>query len=189
MKFLRNESGQIVLPRTPFSLWSKTAPTELRYTPPGPQPAVAAATPAPAVTSHCCFVCRWCGSPILLPHDRMGLPFANPSVRRIEVRTIATVCGSCHLVGNFSLFRGCPGFDTRHKLVPAPVAGTTLLVEWLKCDAPGCPFQVPLFVNFESGLSEDDKTRLSAKWIWQTLKCMSGHSIRRTAAPSHPPTD
>jgi hypothetical protein len=70
--------------------------------------------------------------------------------------------------------------------MPAPVSGDTVLLEWLQCDAQDCPFPVPFFVNFESGLSTEDKLRLAAHWIWQDLRCMSGHRIRR-AAQSHLP--
>ena len=120
------------------------------------------AVTVPAVTSHCCFFCQWCSSPILLAHDQMGLPFAHPSLRRIEVRSVASVCRSCNHVASYSLFRGCSGFDTRHKLMLAPTAGKTILLEWLQCDASSCPFRVPLFVNFDDDLSAEDAARFIA---------------------------
>ena len=184
MKFLRDNSGHVLILRSPFSMWSRTATAEKTPVTPAPRPAVVATPAGSAVTSHCCFMCQSCASPILLPHDQMGLPFANPSVRRIEVRTVAAVCGSCRHIANYSLFRGCPGFDTRHKLMPAPTAGTTLLVEWLQCDASGCPYKVPLFANFDSDLFHQDGVTLTANWVWQNLKCIAGHRIHRTSRPN-----
>jgi hypothetical protein len=186
MKFLRDESGYVAVLRSPFSVWRKRAAIETHSVVPAPQGTVADSTPVPAVTSHCCFFCHECGSPILLPHDLMGSPFAQPSLRRIEVRTVATVCMSCNNVGCYSLFRGCPGYDTRHKLMPAPAAGTTLLLDWLQCDASGCPFRVPLFANFDSDLSDQDKARLTENWSWHDLQCFSGHRIRRADLTKRP---
>jgi hypothetical protein len=181
MKFLRNDGGHIFIFRGPSSQASVTAASEHASVAPAP-PAVA----APAVASHCCFICRSCGSPILLPHDQMGMPFAHPSLRRIEVRTIAAVCTSCHHIDNYSLFRGCPGFNTRHKLMPAPTAGTTSLLEWLHCDGSGCPFRVPLFVTFDRDLSREKRSSIAANWFWQDLTCIAGHRIRPLVSAPRP---
>jgi hypothetical protein len=112
----------------------------------------------------------------------MGQPFGHPTVRKIEVRTIATVCQSCRLIASYSLFRGCSGFDTRHRLLPSTVSGSTVLFDWLKCDAEGCPFRVPFFVNFDRDLSLEEKARVVTNWIWQDLVCMSGHRIYKPAS-------
>ena len=69
---------------------------------------------------HCCFYCTWCGQPIFLPNDRIGSPFGNPDARKIDVRSIATVCHNCKHIGNYSMFRSCRGFDTRHKVMHSP---------------------------------------------------------------------
>jgi hypothetical protein len=182
MRLLRDESGYLAALRNPFASKATTAEQATDGVVTHPAPVLKA---FPAVTSHCCFFCLRCGAPIPLPHDQIGLPFAQPALRRIEVRSIASVCRSCKHVGNYSLFRGCPGYDTRHKLMPAPISGKTILVEWLQCDAPGCPFRVPLFVNFESGLSPEDAAKFIAGWIWHDLKCMSGHRIRRAVSAPH----
>ena len=181
MKLLRDESGHLTALRNPFTYWSKT-------TMPDQSAEVVTRPPAvtvPAVTSHCCFFCQWCSSPILLAHDQMGLPFAHPSLRRIEVRSVASVCRSCNHVASYSLFRGCSGFDTRHKLMLAPTAGKTILLEWLQCDASSCPFRVPLFVNFDDDLSAEDAARFIASWIWHDLQCISGHRIHRAVSAPH----
>jgi hypothetical protein len=183
MKLLRDEGGYAAALRNPFAHWSKTTTTEQSAEPAAPS--VTERKAVAAVTLHCCFFCQCCNSPILLPHDQIGLPFAQPSLRRIEVRTIASVCKSCNQVGTYSLFRGCPGFDTRHKITPAPAAGKTILVEWLECDAAGCPFQVPLFVNFDSDLSPEDAAKFVASWVWNDLVCISGHRIRRRVSAPH----
>jgi len=188
MKLLRDESGHILVLRNPFSLPGKTAIVEQTSVAPAPEPAIAAPSAAETATlaSHCRFICQRCAAPFLLPHDLMGLPFAGPSVRRIEVRTIAAVCTSCHHIANYSLFRGSPGFNTRHKLMPAPTVGTTILLEWLRCEAAGCPYKVPLFVNFDSDLSDKEKLSLVAKWVWHDLKCTAGHRIRRPSSIPRP---
>jgi hypothetical protein len=184
MKFLSDEFSNISPRRRPVFFWSKTTapdePVDVAAHPAALPPA------APAVTSHCCFYCQTCGSPILLPHDQMGLPFAQPSLRRIEVRTIATVCTSCNHISNHSLFRGCPGYDTRNKLMPAPTSGRTVLALWLQCDGSDCPFRVPLFVNLDSDLSNESYAGLVANWIWDDLTCIAGHNLRRAAStPRH----
>ena len=30
---------------------------------------------------HCCFYCSWCASPIVLPHESLGLHFGGPLIR------------------------------------------------------------------------------------------------------------
>jgi hypothetical protein len=186
MKFLRSDSGQVLIFRTPSSRVGKAETAQQTPVVPASQPANAAPQAVGAVTSHCCFICQWCASPILLPHDQMGLPFAHPSLRSIEVRTVAAICASCHHIASYSLFRACPGFDTRHKLMPAPTAGTTILLEWLRCDMTGCQYKVPLFVNFDSHLSDKEKLSLIAKWVWHNLTCTGGHRIPRPASIPRP---
>ena len=132
-------------------------------------------------TQHCCFHCRYCDAVISLPHDRLGLAFAPPSVRRTDVRAIGVVCESCHHVAVYSLFRGTHGFDTRHKIVPMPPAGKTLLVDMLRCDEETCTHPLPLFLTAEGDLTGDAVKDLGKSWDWDELTCASGHRIRRPA--------
>jgi hypothetical protein len=132
------------------------------------------------MTQHCCFHCTWCEAIISLPHDRLGLVFGGPAIRRYSARSIATVCGACHHVGGYSLFRGCAGFDTRHKLSPAPVAGITRLVDLLRCEEATCAFALPLFVTSERALTSEAAQELAKGWAWEGLKCATGHHV-------HPP--
>ena len=175
LKFLRNNSAHIFISRVSSFQANKNATPEH----PSVTAAVAVSPAVLAVASHCCFICQSCSSPILLPHDQMGMPFAHPSLRRIEVRTIAAVCTSCHHIDNYSLFRGCPGFNTRHKLMPAPTAGNYVppAVVALQMDRiahSGSPF----FVNFDRDLSHEEQSSLAANWFWQDLTCIAGHRIR-----------
>jgi len=130
-----------------------------------------------AATQHCRFFCRWCGSAILLAHERIGLPFAGPYLRRIEVRSVAAVCSSCSHVSNFSLFRGSPGFDTRHGLVPAEPRGEVVLLDWLKCHEESCSYPLPLFVQTQEPLAADDVPELASRWNWSEMCCAMGHRI------------
>src|SRR4051794_24190131 len=74
---------------------------------------------ASCVVPHCCFHCAWCDQPVLLSNDRIGSPFGNPDARKLDVRSIATVCFHCKHIGNYSMFRACRGYDTRHKITHA----------------------------------------------------------------------
>ncbi len=130
-----------------------------------------------AVTPHCRFVCRWCESILLLPHERIGMPFAAPYLRKVEARSIASVCDSCGHVSTFSLFRGSIGYDTRHNQVPAQPPAETILLDWLKCQESSCPFPLPLFVTREQPLSLDEARELASQWDWADLTCASGHRI------------
>jgi hypothetical protein len=133
---------------------------------------------------HCCFYCKWCGSPILMPHESIGSPFGNPSVRRIQVRTIAAACETCNHIDCYSLFRACRGYDTRHKMVNVPSNGNTELLSWLQCDEPTCTFKVPLFVTLQGSLSEVEVNILTKCWLWEQITCVSGHPIRPAASAS-----
>lgn len=137
-----------------------------------------AAAPARAATQHCRFYCKWCESPILMPHDKLGLPFAGPFLRKMEARSVATVCSACNHVGGFSLFRGAYGYDTRNNLVTEPPVGQTVLLDWLKCEEPTCSFPLPLFVTAEEKLTGERAKELAGSWLWGELTCTSGHRIK-----------
>jgi hypothetical protein len=186
MKILRDESGHVLIFAPPFGL--RVKPVTPVHASPAIQkaevasPPVAANPPVAAVsieTQHCRFNCRWCESTILLPHDNLGSPFANPYLRKIEVRAIASVCATCSHVAGFSLLRGCYGYDTRYGLVPAQLAGTTVLVDWLRCNEKTCVFPLPLFVTSTEPLTGERAKELARDWFWDDLTCTSGHRIVR----------
>ena len=175
MKILRDESGYVLVLRRPqFVLAGAAAGNEQA------KEIIKRAHAAPgAVCSvpHCCFYCQWCGDPILLANDRIGAPFGNPTARKIDIRSLATVCLKCKHIGNYSMFRGCRGFDTRHKIVHAPNEGTTSLLNWLHCVEGTCTAKVPLFVKLEGDAV--DRTEEAARWFWEGLTCALGHRINR----------
>ncbi|MGO9436873.1 MAG: hypothetical protein ACLPH3_22750 [Terracidiphilus sp.] len=127
---------------------------------------------------HCCFYCSWCASPILLPHENLGMPFGGPLVRKIEARSIGTVCISCGHTGTYSLFRGSQGYDTRYKFVPARHTGMTMLLDWLPCLESTCVFPLPFFVTFDESFYEANVKELAARWSWENLTCSVGHEIQ-----------
>jgi hypothetical protein len=126
---------------------------------------------------HCCFYCSWCAAPVLLPHESLGLPFGGPLIRKIEARSIGTVCLSCGRVGTYSLFRGSPGYNTRHKFVASRPLGSTVLLDWLACQETTCVFPLPFFVTFDVNFSEANVKELAARWSWEDLMCSVGHLI------------
>jgi hypothetical protein len=175
MDILRDESGYVLILRRP-RLWVDGNAAEEAVTPVQPaKEAVVAPEPTCAVP-HCCFYCSWCGEPILLPNDKIGAPFGNPHVRKIDVRSIATLCNACKHIGNYSMFRACRGFDTRHRMVHAPNSGSTMLLNWLQCVESTCPARVPLFVRFERDPAEVASE--VASWMWDDLTCALGHPIK-----------
>ena len=178
MGILRDESGYVlVLHRPRPMVASNTEQTEQETSQINqvvrPKPKVNCSVP------HCCFYCAWCGQPILLPHDRIGSPFGNPDARKIDVRSIATVCGNCKHIGNYSMFRSCRGFDTRHKILHAPSTGETALLYWLQCVEKTCPARVPLFVRLEGDATAAEAE--APEWLWDELTCAAGHRIRQIA--------
>jgi hypothetical protein len=172
MKRLLDESGYVLVLRKPYTVVGgkevekDAGPASLIQVP------VAAAT---CSIPHCCFTCAWCQEPILLPNDRIGSPFGNPDARKIDVRSIATVCHACRHVGNYSMFRACKGYDTRHKVIHATNAGRTALLQWLQCVEKTCTARVPLFVRFNQDGSAEEA---AGAWIWDDLTCASGHRIK-----------
>lgn len=177
MKFLRDESGYVLVLRRPRLMVVGETAAEKEEEVPQPLPAAEPVQRATCAVPHCCFVCGWCGAPVLLPNDRIGSPFGNPDARKIDVRSIATVCLHCKHIGNYSMFRGCSGFDTRHKIVHAPNNGTTALLSWLQCVESTCSARVPLFVRLDQDDAEDPA--VAAKWLWDGLTCASGHRIKQ----------
>ncbi|HEY2470071.1 MAG TPA: hypothetical protein VGI45_19880 [Terracidiphilus sp.] len=175
MKILRDESGYVlVLGRPQFAGVGEIAEKDQELQPSAK--ALAEPQKASCALPHCCFYCSWCGEPILLPHDRIGTPFGNPDARKIDVRSVATVCHKCRHIGNYTMFRGCRGFDTRHKIVHALGNGTTTLLNWLQCDEKTCTARVPLFVRLEQDPVEGD-TEVT-EWLWDELTCAYGHRIK-----------
>jgi hypothetical protein len=173
MRFLREESGQLLILSQPSA---GVAGSPMRV--PAKEARV---TPVPqvrrAATQHCRFFCRWCGSLVLLAHDRIGLPFGAPNLRKIESRTVAAVCGSCNHVNNFSLFRGGLGFDTRHGLVQADTRVEPVLIDWLQCQEANCEFPLPLFLLPPEPLSVEVVRDLAMTWHWNELACPAGHRV------------
>lgn len=175
MGLLRDENGYVLVLRKPgFIPSDETAeaksviPQPARITP--AEPAIRCSVP------HCCFYCSWCGRELLLQHDRMGSPFGFPDARKIDIRSIAIPCPTCNHVGGYSMFRGCRGFDTRHKIVQAQMSADPVLLTWLHCAEKTCTARVPLFVNATperplEGMNAGD-------WLWDDLTCASGHRIR-----------
>jgi hypothetical protein len=178
-RILLDEGGYVLVLRKPYAVVG-TREIE-RDTEPASLVELPSAT---CSVPHCCFTCSWCEEPILLPNDRIGSPFANPNARKIDVRSIATVCHACRHVGNYSMFRACKGFDTRHKVMHAPKGGRTSLLQWLQCVEDTCAAKVPLFVRFnEDGSAEE----AAGAWIWDGLTCASGHRIKEI--PVDPSTE
>jgi hypothetical protein len=127
---------------------------------------------------HCCFHCAACGTPILLPHDSLGLPFGGPLIRRIEARSIGTVCPSCGEAGTYSLFHGCQGYNTRHRFVPARPAGKTVLLDWLRCQEHTCAYPLPFFATLEDDCADATLKQRAAAWNWDQLLCTAGHAVK-----------
>ncbi len=127
---------------------------------------------------HCCFFCACCSAQILLPHDSLGFAFGGPMIRKIEARSIGTVCDSCGHIGTFSLFRGCHGYDTRHRFVPCTLKGRTVLLDWLPCQAESCVFKLPFFVTYDADLTPENLKEWAPKWLWDSLACSVGHPIQ-----------
>ena len=176
MNFLGDESGYVLVMRRPSLLvGGKTVEKESS----APQSAQADRIVETPVCSapHCCFYCAWCGQPILLPNDRIGSPFGHPDARKIEVRSIATVCHNCKHIGNYSMFRACRGFDTRHKVMHSPIKGQTVLLHWLQCVERTCPDRVPLFARLDDDAPPGEAE--AGGWLWDELTCASGHPIRQ----------
>jgi hypothetical protein len=177
MGLLRDESGYVlVLGRPRLMVVGGTAAVKeepAEQTRIVPKPVVAAACSVP----HYCFYCSWCGEQLLLPADRMGSPFGNPDARKIEAQSIASVCLKCKHIANYSMFRNCRGFDTRHRAMHAQRAADTVLLNWLRCDERLCVKPVPLFLNSdpENPLDETD----AAGWYWDELTCSLGHRVRQ----------
>jgi hypothetical protein len=176
MKILRDESGYVLVLRGLQVLPGGKAAVQAK-TSSAPAEAVSTAGSTNCSVPHCCFYCAWCGHPILLPNDRIGSPFGNPDARKIETRSIATVCPTCKHIGNYSMFRSCRGFDTRHKIMHAPNCGETALLYWLQCVEGTCPLRVPLFVKLEGDAPAGEAE--AAEWLWDDLTCASGHCIKQ----------
>lgn len=178
MGLLRDESGYVLVLGRP-RLWvvGGTAATvgEKQASTPVVQPAARPVAPACSVP-HYCFYCTWCGEPIMLPADRIGSPFGNPDARKIEAQTIATVCLHCNHIANYSMFRGCRGYDTRHRTTHSQLNGETVLLNWLRCAEPLCQSRLPIFAatDPEKRIDESD----AAAWIWDDLTCSLGHTIK-----------
>jgi len=176
-KIFHDESGYVlVLQRPHFFPGSKATEKELCPELPIKEVGVVADAPS-CVIPHCCFYCAWCDHPVLLSNDRIGSPFGHPDARKLDVRSIATVCFHCKHIGNFSMFRACRGYDTRHKIMHAANSGDTLLLNWLHCVESTCTARVPLFVKMEEGVTPE--TMRTEEWLWDELTCASGHRIKQ----------
>jgi hypothetical protein len=177
MTLLRVVNDRFPLFASPDQTRARTASTEQTEikngeAAPGAVPVIETEIP------HCCFYCAQCATPILLPHDSLGLPFGGPLIRRIEARSIGTVCPNCNCAGVYSLFHGCQGYNTRHKFAPAPPAGRTVLLDWLRCEEHTCGFPLPFFVTLREDGAEQTLKESAAGWNWDEVTCSSGHQVK-----------
>lgn len=177
MKFLRSLGEQIGILTSAEHMSSESVVTKQ---PPKDGASVETAIP------HCCFYCSWCRSEILLPHDSLGYAFGGPMIRKIETRSIGTVCTACAHAAAYSLFRGCPGYDTRHKFVESSAKGRTLLVDWLPCIEDSCVFPLPFFVVFDNEFTQENLKERAAQWIWSDVTCSVSHVVQPPAWLSGP---
>ena len=181
MKTLRDEIGHVFVHSRPegMRIQAPNAALEPHKTPSVTVPERKLEIKANSPIQHCCLYCRWCGACVLLPHESLGLAFAHPSIRSLQVRGIGSVCEFCHHVSAFSLFRGSAGFDTRNKVIAAEPSGKTILVDKLKCVESTCESPLHLFVSWEGDVSVERLKKRAIEWLWDELKCTSGHIIRR----------
>ena len=176
-KFLFDESGYVlVMQRPQIFPGVETVEKELTLGLPVKTVGAVIETPSCAVP-HCCFYCGWCGHPVLLPNDRIGSPFGNPDARKIDARSIATVCGNCNHIGSYSMFRACQGYDTRHRIMHSANSSNTVLLNWLQCVEDTCTARVPFFLRIEQGIAPEEIE--PAKWLWDGVACASGHCIKQ----------
>ena len=176
-RFLFDESGYVLVMQRP-QIFPGIETAEKELTPTQPVKTVGAVIETPSCSvPHCCFYCGWCGHPVLLPNDRIGSPFGNPDARKVDARSIATVCHNCNHIGSYSMFRACRGYDTRHKIVHSPNSGNTVLLNWLHCVESTCTAGVPFFLKLEDGTAPEEMQ--AAKWLWDELTCASGHRIKQ----------
>ncbi|HUB31316.1 MAG TPA: hypothetical protein VL967_16535 [Terracidiphilus sp.] len=175
MSFLRLTGDALSFFPSPDQSNAKTSPAQQ-------PPAASTEDAAPIVIEteipHCCFYCAWCGSPLLLPHDSLGLPFGGPLIRRIEARSIGTVCGTCNHVGVYSLFHGCAGYNSRHRFVAARPHGKTVLLDWIRCDERTCASPLPFFLTLEDESAYTKIHDNATSWLWEGLMCTGGHEIQ-----------
>lgn len=176
MNILRAVSEQLHIFTSPGPMRTEAGQTSISFAEPKAPHSASGLIEVP----HCCFYCAWCASPILLPHESLGMPFGGPLVRKIEARSIGTVCAACGHTGSYSLFRGSVGYNTRHKFVPSCAAGTTMLLDWMPCEESTCVFPLPFFVTFDDKLNEGNVKEFAAHWCWEDLMCSVSHMI---AAP------
>jgi hypothetical protein len=178
MRFLREESGQVLVFPGLFGARGQLKAAERPIDGAAkPEAFAARETAIRRRMAHCCFYCRWCEAPILLQHGNMGMMFGQPAMRQIDARSIATVCGACGHVGDYSLFRACHGFETRHKVIDTEATGKTILMDWLHCEEKTCSARVPFFMTLEHPLEEMEGRKLAASWLWEDVACASGHPI------------
>lgn len=175
-KLFSDESGYVLVLQRPQLFPGRAAEKELSTKLPVREVGVVVEAPR-CVIPHCCFYCAWCDHPVLLSNDRMGSPFGNPDARKLDVRSIATVCLHCKHICNFSMFRACRGYDTRHKIMHTANSGDTLLLNWLHCVESTCTARVPFFVKMENG--ENPEAMRTEEWLWDELTCASGHAIKQ----------
>ena len=172
MKFFRDERGEATILAPWFGFGIRRKETDQ----PGLNEALAQTAPIVAA-ALCKMHCAWCGSEQLLPHAELGYAFGNPEKRRMEARSVGSVCGVCHHVSGFSMFRGNYGYDTRNMFVDAVVTGRTLLLDWLRCNEPTCAQPLPLFLHSDEQLDGIQIHNAARGWLWNDLTCAQDHPI------------
>jgi hypothetical protein len=133
------------------------------------------------VIPHCLFHCKYCGLPMLLPHEKLGRPFADPAFRSIDSLSVAVACSHCRHVGMYSLLANSPDRGPRDSVVSLAQNADCEFLRWLGCEEKNCKILLPVFAQWSAATSAGERQADIKTWVWDGLHCLAGHSISKPA--------
>jgi hypothetical protein len=115
---------------------------------------------------HSVYSCRFCRRRLWLSDQILERPFAP----------VGIVCSNCKRFATYSLDKNSPYYDgTAKREYSVPVVTTSLGAR--RCVEANCKTPLLLFALTSLPIEEEEKRREVDGWIWDDLKCPSGHLI------------
>jgi hypothetical protein len=128
---------------------------------------------------HYLFHCKNCDAPIVLHAGTLGRPFEPQAVRTNDSQSVAATCFQCKHIGSYSALGTSPDYDSRWQALAPPQNVNTEFFGWLECEDRVCRTPLPLFSPVTATMAAEEREAEIAAWIWDGLRCPSGHTIRK----------
>jgi hypothetical protein len=89
---------------------------------------------------------------------------------------VGIVCFNCKYAETYALETNSRFYDSTAYYGQSDM-DVGMFIGMVACDAPACTTLLPLFFSRHVPTDQEEKSQEVNAWIWDRLKCPSGHSV------------